>query len=151
MRSFIILLLAASMCAAEPIYRTYLDYPTSLADVVTWMDRDLGDAGPQLIAAVDAQVAKPTSSVEFNEFVIYVARRFSYLAGRRGFVRGLVTQAATGKDLQWIDDDPKCILYAYASIKAGKPVLGVTFDAAKVFVYKAPVGPPIDPKTIITK
>ena len=150
MRMLLLSLIAiACMSAEDAPYRAYLAYPTTLGEVVTWMDRDLGDSGPAVVAAIQAHLAKPSSSELFNDITTYAYHRFAYFSQRPNFLRGILANAATGGD--WINGDTRELLYAYAAIKSGKTILGATFDPAKAFTYVPPKTAPIDPKQLDIK
>ncbi|MBN8523798.1 MAG: hypothetical protein J0M02_00525 [Planctomycetes bacterium] len=143
MRMLLLLLTCMVSHAADAPYKDYITYPDSLSAIIRQMDRDLGDASQLAVDATWAQVAQPVGQQAFQEFVVYVARRYAFCRDRPGYIRGLMANAASVKDTVWIDDDPKCLLYAYASVKSKRPVQGVSFDAEKPYVYDIPKAAPV--------
>lgn len=141
MRFLPLLLIGCLAAAGEAAWRDFIEPPATLAELVRQIDRDLGDDA----AAAVATVFEPAQRDRRGYYVIYLAHRFAWL--ERGHLAGLLLNCAVGGDPSWIRSDPVVsLLFAYASVKGGKPIDGTTFRPDQRYVPPPPpAGPPIDP------
>ncbi len=152
MRFTTLLLLATTMLmSAEPVWREYMAPPTTLGALVAQMDRDFGDLAPQVVKTVLNPASLTSKPTEVNSYTIYAGRRFAWLEQTPGYLQGLLRHAASDADATWVTGDARVLMLAYASVKAGRPIDGVTFDPAKVFSFVPPKQPPTDPKQLEIK